>query len=126
MADVLYLLENENLREGFFSTTESSVSVEPARSDDATSISAIIQKFDGPQSRQALEQWWQYHSDSFFVVRDEHGGVQGFYLAIVVSKVHKNVIGKDLFAASWVRDLSRSEDRVVTLWVWRSFDRDTG
>ena len=33
-ADVLYLLENENLREGFFPTTESSVSVEPARADD--------------------------------------------------------------------------------------------
>jgi len=125
-ADVLYLLENENLREGFFPTTESSVSVEPARSDDATSITAIIQKFDGPQSRQALEQWWQYHSDSFFVVRDEHGGVQGFYLAIVASKVHKNVIGKDPLAASWVRDLPRSEDRAATLWVRRSFDRDTG
>ena len=33
-ADVLYLLENENLREGFFPTTESPVSVEPARADD--------------------------------------------------------------------------------------------
>jgi hypothetical protein len=44
-------------------------------------IAAIIQNFDGPQSHQALEQWWHYHPDSFFVVRDEHGGVQGFYLA---------------------------------------------
>src|SRR5215471_7987546 len=41
-ADVLYLLENENLREGFFPTTGSSVSVEPARAEDGTSISAII------------------------------------------------------------------------------------
>ena len=94
-ADVLYLLENQNLREGFFPTTESPVSVEPARADDWTSIAAIVRKFDGPQSRQALEQWWQYHPDSFFVVRDEHGGVQGFYQAIVASKVHRNVIGRD-------------------------------
>ena len=56
-ADVLYLLENENLREGFFPTTESAVSVEPARATDGALIAAIIQNFDGPQSHQALEQW---------------------------------------------------------------------
>jgi NACHT domain len=125
-ADVLYLLENENLREGFFPTTESPVSVEPARADDWTSISAIIRNFDGPQSREALEQWWHYHPDSFFVVRDEHGGVQGFCLAIVASKVHKNVLGRDPLAASWARDLPRSEDRAATLWIRRTLDRDTG
>ena len=125
-ADVLYLLENQNLREGFFPTTESTVSVEPAGADDGASISAIIRKFDGPQSRQALERWWHYHPDSFFVVRDEHGGVRGFYHAIVASKVHKNVIGSDPLAASWARDLPRLEDRAATLWLRRSLDRDTG
>src|SRR5215469_11347299 len=110
-ADVLYLLENQSLREGFFPTTESLVSVEPAGGGDWTSIAAIIHKFDGPQSRQALEQWWHYHPDSFFVVRDEHGGVQGFYQAIVASKVHKNVLARDPLAASWARDLPRSLDR---------------
>jgi hypothetical protein len=125
-ADVLYLLENETLREGFFPTTESPVSVEPARADDAESISEIIGKFDGPQSCQALEQWWRYHPDSFFVVRDENGSVQGFYQAIVASKVHKNVLARDPLAASWARDLPRSEDRAVTIWVRRSLDRDTG
>ena len=125
-ADVIYLLENENLREGFFPTTESPVSVEPARADDGTSISAIIRKFDGPESRQALEQWWRYHPDSFFVARDEHGGVQGFYQAILASKVHKEVIRRDPLAASWARDLPRSEDKAAALWLRRTLDRDTG
>jgi hypothetical protein len=125
-ADAVYLLENENLREGFFPTTESPVSVEPARADDKTSISAIIHKFDAPQSNRALEQWWHYHPDSFFVVRDEHGGVQGFYQALVAAKVHKNVIASDPLAASWAKDLPRSEDKAATLWVRRSLDRDTG
>jgi len=125
-ADVLYLLENENLREGFFPSAESPVSVEPARADDGTSIASIIQKFDGPQSRQALEQWWRYHPDSFFVVRDEHGEVQGFYQAILASKVHKNVMERDPLAASWAKDLPRSEDRAATLWLRRTLDRDTG
>lgn len=125
-ADVIYLLENENLREGFFPTSESPVSVEPARADDGTSISEIIHNFDGPQSRQAMEQWWHYHPDSFFVVRDEYGEVQGFYQAIVASKVHKNVIGRDPLAASWARDLPRTEDRDATLWLRRSLSRDAG
>src|SRR6516162_8672826 len=125
-ADVLYLLENQNLREGFFPATASPVAVEPARADDGRSISAIIRNFDGPQSCQALEQWWHYHPDSFFAVRNEQGEVQGFYQAIVASKVHKNVIARDPLAATWARDLPRSEDRAFTLWVRRSLDRDTG
>src|SRR5579862_5985605 len=125
-ADVLYLLENQNLREGFFPTTESAVSVEPAHTDDWSSIAAIIHNFDGPQSRQALEHWWRYHPDAFFVVRDEQGDVQGFYLAIVASKVHRNVIATDPLAASWAKDLPRSEDRAASLWLRRTLDRDTG
>src|SRR5215469_3740907 len=125
-ADVLYLLENQTLREGFFPTTESLVSIEPARADDWTSISGIIHHFDGPQTCRILEQWWRFHPDTFFVVRDEHGEVQGFYQAIVASKVHKNVIARDPLAASWARDLPSSEDRAATLWVRRSLDRDTG
>jgi hypothetical protein len=125
-ADVLYLLENQTLREGFFPATESLVSVEPARADDGPSISAIINKFDGPQSRQAMEQWWRYHPDLFLVARDEHGEVRSFYLAIVASKVHKNVIARDSLAASWARDLPRPDDRAATLWIRRTLDRDTG
>jgi hypothetical protein len=125
-ADVLYLLENQNLREGFFPTAESPVSVEPARADDWTSISAIIRNFDGPQSRQALEQWWHYHPASYFVVRDGDGEVQSFYVAIVASKLHDNVIARDPLAASWARDLPRSEDRTAALWLRRTLDRDTG
>jgi hypothetical protein len=59
-------------------------------------------------------------------VRDEDGRVQGFYQAILASKVHQNVIGRDPLAASWARDLPSSEDRAATLWVRRSLDRDTG
>jgi len=125
-ADVLYLLENENLREGFFPTAESPLSVEPARADDGTSIAAILHRFDGPQSRQVLQQWWRYHPESFFVVRDERGGVQGFYQAIVAAKVHKDVLGKDPLAANWARDLPLSEDRAAALWLRRTLDRDTG
>jgi hypothetical protein len=125
-ADVLYLLENQNLREGFFPTAESPFSVEPARADDGEAIAAILQKFNGPQARQAMELWWQHHPESFFVVRDERGEVQGFYQAMVGSKVHKNVLGRDPLAGSWARDLPRAEDRAAALWLRRTLDRDTG
>ena len=52
--------------------------------------------------------------------------MQGFYQAIVASKVHKNVIERDPLAASWAKDLPRLEDRAATLWLRRSLDRDTG
>jgi hypothetical protein len=125
-ADVVYLLENQNLREGFFPSTESPVSVEPSRTEDGTSIAEIVRKFDGPRSCQLLKEWWHYHPESFFVVRDERGGVQGFYLAIVASKVHENVIARDPLAASWAKDLPRAEDRNATLWIRRTLDDRTG
>jgi AAA ATPase domain len=125
-ADVVYLLENENLREGFFPKTASPVSVEPARPADGASIAAIIARYDSSESRRALDCWWHHHPDSFFVVRDERGAVQGFYQAIVASRVRKEVIARDPLAASWAKDLPRSEDRAATLWLRRSLDRDTG
>jgi len=125
-ADVIYLLENENLREGFFPTTETTVSVEPARAQDWTAIAAITRKFDGPQSREALDEWWKCHPDAFNVVRDASGEVQGFYVAMVASKVHKKVLARDPLAASWAKDLPRIEDRACALWLRRTLDRHTG
>lgn len=125
-ADVLYLLENQNLREGFFPKTESTVSVEPARGEDWSEISAILKKFDGPESRRIMERWWQFHPESFYVVRDEEDSVRGFYQAIVAAKVHKAVLGEDPLAASWTKDLPRPEDKASSLWLRRTLDRDTG
>ena len=125
-ADVVYLLENQNLREGFFPSTENPVSVEPARAEDWKAISVILDKFEKPQSLQVLEQWWRYHPESFFVVRNEDGEVQGFYQAIIASRVNKNVLNRDPLAASWAKDLPRSEDRAAALWLRRTLDRDTG
>jgi hypothetical protein len=125
-ADVIYLLENQNLREGFFPTTESTVSVEPARAEDGEAIFAIVRKFDGPESRRVLEHWWHHHPDSFFIVRDEKGEVQGFYQAILASKVHKNLLARDPLVASWAKDFPRLEDRSAALWLRRTLDRDSG
>jgi len=125
-ADIIYLLENQNLREGFFPSTESTVSVEPARADDGEAIAAIVRRFDGPEFIRLLELWWQLHPDSFFVVRDEQGAVQGFYQAIVASKVHKTILARDPLAASWAKDLPGSDDRSAALWLRRTLDRDTG
>jgi len=124
-ADVIYLLENQNLREGFFPTTESTLSVEPARPDDGEAITAIVRDFNGPESSRILQHWWHYHPDSFFVVRNERGEVQGFYQAILAQKVHKDVLSRDPLAASWAKDLPRAEDRAAALWVRRTLDRDT-
>ncbi len=124
-ADVIYLLENESLREGFFPKTEVLVAVEPARSGDESAIAAIVRRFEGRQATAVMDVWWQHHPDAFFVVRDEAGIVQGFYVAIVAAKVHKNVLARDPLAASWAKELQRNEDRAAALWVRRTLDRNT-
>ena len=66
-ADVLYLLANQNLREGFFPQRRR---VRFPSSRHARTIGrrilAIVRKFNGAQSCEVLEQWWQLSSGVIF------------------------------------------------------------
>ncbi|MGV3519319.1 winged helix-turn-helix domain-containing protein [Luteitalea sp.] len=125
-ADVLYLIENETLREGFFPRTPAPVVVEPARPEDGEAIRAVAARYDRPVALGVLESWWRHHPEAFFVVRNEHREVVGFYQAIVAARVHRQVLARDPLAARWAKDLPRAEDQGATLWLRRALDRDSG
>jgi class 3 adenylate cyclase len=78
-ADLLYLIENPIVREAFFPSQTNPLVVEPARREDGPAIHAICERHDGSEGAAVLQRWWAALPAAFHVVRDDQGGVCGFY-----------------------------------------------
>lgn len=79
-ADMLYLTENPVIREAFFPSDFQPLSVEPARPDSRDAILGIAKEHEGPDSAAEMARWWRAAPQGFHVVRDQTGGIVGFYL----------------------------------------------
>jgi hypothetical protein len=76
-ADLLYILENPEVREAFFPSGTHDFAVEPARREDNNSIETIIERGEGPEAGNLLRTWWSRAPGTFRVVRDSNGNVVG-------------------------------------------------
>jgi predicted Ser/Thr protein kinase len=101
-ADMLYLLENPVVREAFFPSGAQPYAVEPARPDDAGSIRAISERYEGPESVKVLCEWWTAAPDTFSVVRDHQGQAVGFYCIRESSGTPESVSRCDPVVRSWI------------------------
>jgi Transcriptional regulatory protein, C terminal len=127
-ADLLFLVENPLVREGFFPTSAPSFAVEPAVADDQRSILDIVHRHHGDQSAAIIDTWWQAAPEGFRVARDRHGDIAAFLLLCEPAAAGARVIRRDPVAAGWREDLHRrslpSEQRV--LFVRCLLTRDAG
>jgi hypothetical protein len=81
-ADMLYILENPEVREAFFPSGTHDFAVEPARREDSMSIETIIERSEGPESARVLKTWWARAPQTFRVVRGSDGNVVGLVCII--------------------------------------------
>jgi len=121
-ADILFLIQNPVLREGFFPSGPHPLAIEPAMPGDEPAIRGIIAAHAAPEI-EALSAWWRYHADGFRVVRDGDGSVCGFSIMIRASELHANVDAFDPIAALWRRDMA-SRDASKALFCRRWLDRE--
>jgi len=123
-ADLLFLLENPVLREGFFPSGAQPLAVEPATAGDEEAVLRLVAAKAAPE-RQALAAWWHYHSDSFRVVRDRDGSICGFSIFLHASELNEAVVAADPVAAVWQRDAA-ARGASSALFCRRWLDRDVG
>ena len=76
-ADLLFLLENPVLREGFFPSGPHPLAVEPATPDDETAVQRIVATQAAPQL-DAIMAWWRHQPEAFHVVMIRTGASAGF------------------------------------------------
>jgi MoxR-like ATPase len=123
-ADVLYLLENPDLREAFFPRRASAISIEPAAERDGPAVRAIVEQHEGRDAAAAFASTWRHHRASCHVARDAAGDVAGLVQVLRPSELARGVIDKDPVLARWAQHLPGVDDRSRALWVRRLIDRD--
>jgi len=97
-ADLLFILENPAVREGFFPTSEHLYFVDPARDEDWPAIRDIAKASEPPASVAILEEWWRRLPDAFWTARDGSGRVVGFSVAIQDDQVPRALFDSDQLA----------------------------
>jgi hypothetical protein len=121
-ADILYLLENPVVREAFFPSGVETLVVEPARTEDAAAVRAIIGQHEGRQAARAVEAWWTRLPESFRVVRSRGGSTAGFYCMAEAASVGPLLRREDPLTQAWQAYLDRDpvprESRVLLLRRW--------
>lgn len=107
-ADMLYLVQNPDLREAFFPTGVQRLCVERARPCDQDEILAIAHTHEVPLAAVAITQWWQSVPDSFYVMRDATGEIAGFYIATELRVLRGRMPAADPAVAQLQRHLQQS------------------
>jgi hypothetical protein len=123
-ADVLYLLENPDLREAFFPRRADAISIEPATEADAPALREIIARHEGADAAAAFAPTWRHHRASYHVARDAAGQVAGLVQVLRPGGLARAVLDRDPVLARWAQHLPAADDRARALWVRRLLDRD--
>ncbi|HET8627153.1 MAG TPA: winged helix-turn-helix domain-containing protein, partial [Thermomicrobiales bacterium] len=127
-ADMLFLIENPDIREGFFPTDAHRFTVASAQPADGPAIQAISALHDPPAATAALAAWWARAPQTFWVVRDPAGAVAGFSVVFVADDHSPEVTRADPLLRGWLSHLRR--DPVVrgqrVLFSPRWLSRDDG
>jgi hypothetical protein len=123
-ADLLFLLENPVLREGFFPSGAQPLAVEPATAADEEAVLRLVAAKAAPE-RDALAAWWRYNADGFRVVRDRDRSICGLCIMVRASELHEAVAAADPVAAVWRRDVA-ARGPSSALFCRRWLDRDVG
>jgi hypothetical protein len=102
-ADLLYLIEDEGVRQAFFPAAAGEQRVTPARPDDL----AAIERLAGPDAA-LVRAWWEAVPDAFIVSLDGSGAVVGYACLAEPADVSPRVVDRDELASTWRAHL-RSE-----------------
>jgi hypothetical protein len=104
--ELLYLLDNVNVREAFFPSGTQRYAVEPARPSDEAAILAIAKRHDGLDAAHAIAAWWKHGPAAFNVVRERNGDVAGYHVLLEAARVGTETALDDPVLAQWVAHLS--------------------
>jgi len=123
-ADLLYLLENQLVREAFFPSSGQEYSVEPARIEDGQAIVDTIDRHEPSVTAAYLKRWWREAPETFAVARDRNGSVAGFYCVFDPNSVPGRLCGEDPVTRAWLNHLDGQplprQQRALFLRRWLS------
>ncbi len=127
-ADMIYMVENPEVREAHFPSGSHQFAIEPAGPADAAPIDTIIAEHETPAAAALLRRWWARWPDAFRVARDPYGEVAGFIIMTSSGRHDPRQFADDPVVANWLDHL-RSDPIPPTqevLLIRRWLTRDAG
>jgi hypothetical protein len=106
-ADLLFILENPAVREGFFPTSEHLYFVDPARESDWPAIRGILAAAE-PGAVAIYEDWWRRLPDAFWAAREGTGRIVGVNVTTQIESVPRSLYDADPLARIWRDHVRRS------------------
>jgi DNA-binding winged helix-turn-helix (wHTH) protein len=104
-ADLIFLINNPAIRESFFPRDVARYYVERAGAEDGAGILSIAAEHEGREAALILEGWWKHLATSFWVVRDAHGLIAGFYCLLDPNDAAPSALRRDPLTSAWARHL---------------------
>jgi DNA-binding winged helix-turn-helix (wHTH) protein len=104
-ADLIFLINNPAIRESFFPRDVAKYYVERAGAEDGPGILSIAAEHEGREAALIVEGWWKHLPTSFWVVRDAHGQIAGFYCLLDPNDAAPSAVRRDPLTSAWARHL---------------------
>jgi DNA-binding response OmpR family regulator len=94
-ADLLFILQNPIVREGFFPTTDHLYSIEAAKPADIERITLIAERHLPPSLAAVVDTWWRLLPQAFRVLHDRQDEIAGFFMMCGMDAVSHRLIEAD-------------------------------
>lgn len=104
-ADMLFMIENPVVREAFFPSGASALTVEVARSGDESAMVDLVQAREGAEAADVMLAWWRRLPWAFSSVRDANGDYVGFYCKFRSNEVRAAWLLDDPVTEQWYSHL---------------------
>lgn len=104
-ADLIFLINNPAIRESFFPRDVAKYYVERASAEDGAGILSIAAEHESREAALIVEGWWKHLPTSFWVVRDAHGQIAGFYCLLDPNGAAPSAVRRDPLTSAWARHL---------------------
>jgi DNA-binding winged helix-turn-helix (wHTH) protein len=110
-ADLLFIVEHPEIREAFFPSHETTISIDSALPADRDLVFAIAERHEPPEVVRAFEIWWDHGRAFFDVARDVTGSVLGFAILAASSAIPHAIVEGDALVRAWMTDLETGPGR---------------
>ncbi|HEY0464617.1 MAG TPA: winged helix-turn-helix domain-containing protein [Polyangiaceae bacterium] len=110
-ADLLFIVEHPEIREAFFPSHETTLSIDSALPSDRDAVFAIAERHEPPEIVRSFEHWWQHGRAFFDVARDATGKVLGFAILAASNAVPRAVVKGDALVQAWLSELESGPGR---------------
>ena len=104
-ADLLYLVQNPNVRNAFFRPGAVDVSIEDPSPEDGAVIASIARAREPADGGEWIIRWWQRHPETFKVARSGTDAVAGFYFVFERHAVDPELLRADPVTSAWCAHL---------------------